>query len=392
MRQAGLVFLLGLCASTYGQSVSAESAILIHAASGKVLFEKNAKVSRFPASTTKVMTALLLIERCTPDEVLMAPDSVVTVTGASLHLVPGETMTARNVLWGLMLRSANDACVMVAQHISGSVEKFSELMNQRAKELGCVNTNFHNPNGLNDELHTTCAYDLALITREAMKHEAFRQVVKTQRHEIERSFNMQDRWLKSKNKFLSQDHSADGVKTGWTVPAGKCFIGSATRNGEQLISVVLKSEDWVKDTQSLINWGFNNYQFERVDAPPLAVASAKVVEGEKSSVKVAPKGKLWNIHRKYQMDTNLQPEMPAQTLNAPVLSNQRIGTVRVTDRDGFVQELPVFATESVAKYEPKLMSFSGFSLLGIAAAVGIGTLALRRRSRIRPFDKNWGKY
>ncbi len=226
--------------------VTADSAIILDAQSGKVLWGKDMETARFPASTTKIMTALLLIEHCRPDEVITAPPGVDKVEGASLHLVPGEQVTAGEMLYALLLRSANDACVAVADHISGSVPAFCQLMNQRAVQIGCTNTHFDNPNGLNDDKHTISAHDLALVARTAMQYQEFRAVVGIRKHVILRSINQQDRTLVSKNKYLSMDPTADGIKTGWTREAGQCYVGSATRNGYRIITVMLHGTDWKK--------------------------------------------------------------------------------------------------------------------------------------------------
>jgi len=248
--------------------VSAASAIAIDAESGKILWQKNADASRFPASTTKIMTAMLLIENCTADEVIVAPPDIEKVGESSMHLKPGERITAADMLYALMLRSANDGCVAVADHIAGSVPKFVEMMNAKAKALGCTNTHFDNPNGLNDPKHTTTAHDLALIARAAMRYPIFEQVVRTTKHVIKRDPKIsRDDLMFNHDKLLMKDPSADGIKTGWTIPAGRCFVGSATRDGYRVITVVLKSQDWQKDDQILLNWAFADHNREYAFRP-----------------------------------------------------------------------------------------------------------------------------
>src|SRR5947209_8040193 len=240
--------------------VSASSAIVMDAQSGKVLWSKDPNTPRFPASTTKIMTAMLLIERCLPTDVITAPPGVDKVEGASLHLVPGEQLTAQEMLYGILLRSANDGCVAVAYHISGSVPAFVQLMNQRARELGCKNTHFDNPNGLNDDEHTISAMDLAIIARAAMQYPAFREAAGSRKHTLQRTVNTQDRFLTNHNKYLEMDSTADGIKTGWTRPAGHCYVGSATRNGYRVITVLLHSADWKQDHPKMLDWAFANHE------------------------------------------------------------------------------------------------------------------------------------
>ncbi|RYG17024.1 D-alanyl-D-alanine carboxypeptidase, partial [bacterium] len=184
---------------------TALSAIAIDAASGKVLWSKDPDTARFPASTTKIMTGLLLAEHCKPDDVIVAPWDVATVKEASMHLRPKEKVKAKDMLAALMLRSANDGCYAVAVQLAGSVEKFSDMMNERARQIGCTGTHFHNPNGLNDPEHYTTARDLALIGREAMKNPLFASVVKTYKIKIDRNINKKDTWMVNHNKLLPKD-------------------------------------------------------------------------------------------------------------------------------------------------------------------------------------------
>jgi D-alanyl-D-alanine carboxypeptidase (penicillin-binding protein 5/6) len=247
-----------------GHSVelSAKSAIVIDAVSGKILWAKDADALRYPASTTKIMTGMLLLEHCKADDIIVAPLDVTKVREASMHLKPGERVAAHDMLYALMLRSANDGCYAVARHISGSVEAFSKLMNWRAKEIGCTHTHFDNPNGLNDPIHYTTAHDLALMGREAMKYPAFRQAVRTYKYEIQRSSDSRDRLMVNHDKYLLKDPSADGIKTGYTVPAGHCFVGSCSRNGFHVITVVMKSDHWQLDHQALLHWAFGKFQLK----------------------------------------------------------------------------------------------------------------------------------
>ena len=202
------------------QPVGALSATAIDAASGKVLWSKDPDAPRFPASTTKIMTGLLLAERLKPTDTITAPWDVALVKESSMHLKPFERLSARDMLTALMLRSANDGCYAVAVRLAGSVDKFADMMNARAKEIGCTGTHFHNPNGLNDPQHYTTAHDLALIGREAMRNPLFASVVKTYKARIDRSINVKDEWMVNHDKRLLKDPTCDGIKTGWTVPAG----------------------------------------------------------------------------------------------------------------------------------------------------------------------------
>lgn len=364
--------------------LSAASAILMDAETGKILFYKNADVSRFPASTTKIMTAMLLLENCTPDEMITAPADITKVNQASMHLHPGEKISAADMLYGLLLRSGNDGCVAVATHISGSVEKFCELMNKRAKELGCTNTHFNNPHGLNDDKHTTTAHDLAIIARHAMTYPAFAKAVKTYKYVITRDPKLtKDTLMINHDKYLLKDPTADGIKTGWTVPAGRCFVGSATRDNYRLISVVLKSQDWQKDNAELLNWGFANHQRELALSSEKLLGPIKVLGGTKAEVMLQPSNSIVHVWKR-----GLSPEAKAsfdytKEISAPVKKGDRVGGVRYTDEDGFVQTASLLATEDIPQSTVSRLtgtaSSGTFYLFG--GCLGFGAFYMRRKAQ-----------
>jgi D-alanyl-D-alanine carboxypeptidase (penicillin-binding protein 5/6) len=367
--------LLGWCATQAQPLVTAKSALVMDAESGAVLYQKEPKATRFPASTTKIMTALLLLEKVKPGEILTAPQDTETVTGASLHLVPGETLTREDALYALLLRSANDVCHMVACHISGSDLKFAELMNERAKEIGCVNTRFNNPHGLNDDKHTSCALDLALIAREALKNDLFRRAVSAQKWTVMRSINQQDVFLTNHNKLLSIDPMVEGVKTGYTVPAGHCFVGAKSVNGWRLISVVLASKDWRADTQALFAYAYASFE-RKTHVEPGIVGEAPVHGGAAPHVQ----GRL---DRAFSVvgtrGGHERPEVVWSSISAPVEAGQPIGTIRAKGVGGIVQA-PILAAESVGLppiYSPK-RGWAFWAALGFAVG-GAAVVARKRR-------------
>lgn len=252
----------------------AVSAILIEADTGTVIFEKNADQIMYPASTTKILTALLAITCGDLDEKVTVSKEAITfyeddVTTADLR--EGEEMTLRDLLYGTMIKSANDAANAVAEGVSGSISAFVQLMNEAVAVYGCTNTHFMNPNGLHDDNHYTTARDMAIITREAMKNELFRQIVSTNSYTAPRTNLVRSRtWSNSNrlmipsteenyNKYYYPD--AIGVKTGTTSKAGYCFVGAAERDGVELISVLFftgENARWA-DTIKLMNYGFSQY-------------------------------------------------------------------------------------------------------------------------------------
>ncbi len=371
------------------EPVGAQSAIAIDAASGKVLWSKNPDAPRFPASTTKIMTGLLLAEHLKPDDLVTAPWDVTLVKESSMHLKPFEKLTAKDMLTALMLRSANDGCYAVAVRLAGSVDKFSDMMNARAKEIGCTGTHFHNPNGLNDPLHFTTARDLALIGREAMKNPLFASVVKTYKAHIDRSINTKDEWMVNHDKRLLRDPTCDGIKTGWTIPAGKCFVGSATRDGWRTITVVLKATDWQKDTAGLTDWAFARYGRRDRFEVGQTVADATVVGGTATSVAVAPERTAYNLVVRGSAPTASSHAVVLDAgVKAPVARGQRMGDLVLRDADGFEQRVPLLAQADVPAAPTVVARVenaggSPASKLWIGGALFGGWALVRSRSRRR---------
>ncbi|MBI1756853.1 MAG: D-alanyl-D-alanine carboxypeptidase [Fimbriimonas ginsengisoli] len=381
-RLAGLI-LLSLTSALAGADVQAASAIAIDADSGKVLFAKNADVKRFPASTTKIMTALLLIERRNPDEAIVAPADIEDTKESSLHLKAGESITAHDMLYALLLRSANDASVAVARHIAGSVDAFAQMMNERALEIGCTNTHFSNPNGLNDPTHVTSAHDLALIAREAMRYPEFREVVRSKKHELTRSINTEDRILVSKNKWLWKDASADGIKTGYTVPAGHCYVGSATRNGWRVITVVLKSPHWQQDHKALLDDAFARFESRPVAPAGMVLVQEKVQDGTLGTVDLGLPEPLRQVVRKGAGDLRTEVETPPMAA-APIRKGQRVGALKILDSDGFARKVPLVALTDVPKRSGIAASVAqvsspSFGLIG--GTLFAGALLMRSKAR-----------
>ncbi len=240
--------------------VTAAAAVLVDSTTGTVLYEKGCHSRRPPASTTKMMTAILAIEHGSLDTVVTASKHASETPYGNLHLKPGEKLTMRDLLYALLMRSANDAAVCIAEHVAGSEAKFAAMMNARAGEIGARDTRFVNPHGLHDPGHYSTAYDLALIARAATKIPEFNEIVCTRRKRITRSISKLDCTLRSTARLLWRYDGADGIKTGYVKEAGHCFVGSATRNGMRLISVVLKSDNSMDDTAALLDHGFNNHK------------------------------------------------------------------------------------------------------------------------------------
>lgn len=258
-------------------SLTSESAILIDASSGLVLYEKNANKEQYPASITKIMTTLIALENSSLNEIVtFSHNAVFSIESGSTHIArkEGEQLTMEQCLYAVMLASANEVSNAVAEHVAGSIDNFAEMMNAKAKELGCKNTNFVNANGLHDDNHYTSAYDMALIAREAMKNETFRKITATKSYVIPTT-NKSDEEFPMANhqqlllgyKLTKKYDACIGGKTGYTNAARNTLVSFANKDGLELICVVMKSTptDQYKDTIKLFDFGFNNYEAFSVD-------------------------------------------------------------------------------------------------------------------------------
>lgn len=271
------LFISSSFASPIEPDISAESAILIEIDSGEILYEKNANAPMYPASTTKIMTALLALEHLNLEDKITVPEDMGPADGSAMYLLPGEVFTVRELLDGLLVKSANDAAVLLARTISGDIQSFATLMNQRAKDIGCTNTSFANPNGLHDPSHTISAHDMALIAREAMKNATFRELVsqvnvtldETPQTPEKRYFRNTNRFLWSTSKIIYNNEYipikyevVDGIKTGYTGEAGNCLVSSGKKNNIRVISVVFKASgyDVYRDSRLLLDYGFDNFE------------------------------------------------------------------------------------------------------------------------------------
>lgn len=256
-------------AETAEPELASEAAILMDAGTGQVLYEKNAWTRMYPASITKVLTGLLALENLESTDILTVSQSAVSLvprTSSHISLQPGETLTAADAMYALAISSANDAAVVLAEGVSGSVEAFSTRMNEAARACGALNSNFVNPNGLPSQQHYTTAYDMAKITAKALETPDFLLYFGSGAYEMPATNLSQARSLVSKNQFTDGTRSCPGLlfsKTGWTTSAQGTLVTAARRNGVTLIAVTLKSpmlEDKYLDTQALLDYGFSNFK------------------------------------------------------------------------------------------------------------------------------------
>jgi serine-type D-Ala-D-Ala carboxypeptidase (penicillin-binding protein 5/6) len=259
----------------------ARSATLMDVTSGRILFSQRGDEPMKIASLTKIMTAIVAIEHGDLDSKVKVSVRAAGKEGSSLYLKAGEQITLRNVLYGLMLRSGNDAAMAIAEHVGGSVEGFAYLMNKKAEEIGLTHSHFMNPHGLDQEGHYSSANDMAKLTAYALHNPEFKAIVKTR---VKSAPNPNESWdykWVNKNKMLTMYDGADGVKTGYTKQALRCLVSSATRNGQQLVAVTLNDgDDWL-DHRNMLDYGFNNFPLANVakDGDPIAGYPYRVSRG-----------------------------------------------------------------------------------------------------------------
>lgn len=243
-----------------GFATTAKGCVVMEQSSGRILYQKNADLHLPMASTTKIVTALTVLNNANLDDVVTIPTQACGIEGSSIYLRPGEKLTVRELLYGLMLRSGNDCAVALALHVAGSVDVFAQKMNDTVKAFGCVDSNFVNPHGLHNDNHYTSARDLATITCQALKNKDFAEIISTKSVKISNDGYEYPRVLINKNKLLSSFDDADGVKTGYTKKAGRCFVGSATRDGMQVVVVVLNCGPMFEETAQMLDVAFSSYK------------------------------------------------------------------------------------------------------------------------------------
>lgn len=333
-----------------GPAIDARSAVLMDRDSGRVLWKKNEHRRRPIASTTKIMTALVALERGSEEERVTVSKRAAATEGSSIWLEKGEKKKLGELIYGLMLCSGNDAAAAIAEHIGGSEKKFVELMNERALAMGAKDTHFVNPHGLPAKGHYSTAYDLALITCEALKNGRFQEIITTPSRSISWPDQPWGRLLINQNKLLELYPGADGVKTGWTEKAGRCFVGSATKKRWQLVSVVLNSPQIWEDSAALLDYGFQNYRHQRIFSRDQVLCTAGVLEGrERAAAAVC--------------ETHYYPLLPSEKkylryrirlgnrIRAPLAKGDKLGEVEVYLRKEMLCRVDLCSLKAVARKE-----------------------------------------
>lgn len=311
--------------------ITAKSAVLIEARTGKVIYDKAAELRIYPASTTKMMTLLIALENGNLEDVVTVGPHAVGIEGSSMELEAGDRLRLEDLLYGIMLVSGNDATIAVAEHIAGSVGEFTLSMTKKAKEIGAKNTQFANSSGLPDPEHYSTAHDLARIAAYGYRNPRFKEIVSTKERTVEWFDPAKELLLENTNHLLWSYPGSIGTKTGYTKAAGECLVASAERDGLQLIAVVMLSDTdqrW-SEAAALLDYGFAQVKMETAYAKDALAEKIRVHGGSDYQVTVRPKTDIkFPVIDGDGANYSIQMDIPA-FVNAPVKEGQSIGSVRI---------------------------------------------------------------
>lgn len=385
-----------------------KAALLVDAKTGKILYSKNAYTPLYPASTTKIMTAILTMENCNLNDVAtVSHNAVYSIPVGYTHsnLVEGEQLTIEQLLNVLLIPSANDAAVVLAEHIAGSVENFATMMNNKAKQLGCLNTNFVNPNGIHNENHYSTAYDLSLIGRYAMKFDEIMRIAKIPQYTLPRTnkYNKEDRIFNATNGLIDSNDSdyyeyATGLKTGYTDKAGSCIVATAKKDNVELMAVILGSEsvdDRHEDCVNLFNYGFNNYSYKNIVTAGKVIDTVNISDATKetSTLNIITKDTI-NILIKNSVDLNrIEKNINLKdNLTAPIAKNSVLGTITYTiDGENYSTELIAESSVIESNFEVIIFRALLILLILILFITIIGKLNKPRKQKRSYQSSNYGK-
>ena len=316
--------------------------------SKRILKEKNAGVKLPMASTTKIVTAITVLDNCSDLDTKFKIDKrAVGIPGTSIYLEQNEEKTVRELLYGLMLVSGNDAAVALALHISEDIDDFCALMTRTARKAGAYNSSFKNPHGLDEVGHYTTAHDLALITSMALKNDTFKEIVSTKQTTISGNSKQNIRYLKNKNKLLNTYQGATGVKTGFTNKAGRCFVGSAERDGLSLVCVVLNCGPMFEECAKALDLCFEEYDYAQLFPSYNYIRRVKVLNGKEESLRLYTK-KAFSYPLTTKELTNIKYvyDIPSEVV-APIKNGDIIGSLKIYLNEKLLFTENVYAMEDI---------------------------------------------
>ena len=334
-------------------SVKATGAVLMDMDSGRVLWGKNEEKPLAMASTTKIMTAILALENGNKGDMVTVSKRAAAAPKVNINLTAGEEVSLENLLYALMLKSANDSAIAIAEHIGGTVEGFAYMMNEKAIDIGAYDTVFVTPNGLDEGEHHSTARDMALIAAYALRNKDFCDIINTPQVSFTSADGKKHYDIVNKNRLLREYKGAFGVKTGFTGKAGHCFVGAAERDGVRLVSCVLasgwgtagKEYKW-SDTKTILDYGFENFKYCTVVDENTETCGIAVYGSDKKTVKTAVSGEIKALLSEDEKNGIEIISVMPEGISAPVKAGQRLGFIRAY-KDGFlIGECDISAAES----------------------------------------------
>ena len=328
-------------------STSAKAMCVLEKDSKRVIYSHNMDASLPMASTTKVMTAITAIQNCDNlDELIQVDDSSIGVEGTSIYLRKGELISVKDLLYGLMLRSGNDAATALACHIGGSVSGFADKMNDLATKIGAKNSNFVNPHGLDNKNHYTSAYDLALISAYALNNPKFKEIVSTKTHVIEATNVSGKRYLTNKNRLLSSLNGCCGVKTGFTSKAGRCLVSAVERDNTTYVCVVLNCGPMFEESATLLNSCFEHYENKKIIDKDREIFNEYILSGKEGKLYLYAEEDFYYPIRKDEFkDLKLEYNV---SLNS-AKENEEVGEIKVFFKNHLIKTIKLFTMNKIDK-------------------------------------------
>lgn len=358
----GIVLLLGILimlpcrVGALNLAENAKSAILIEASTGTIIYEKNSHEKLAPASMTKMMSMLLIVEaiedgKLSWDQMITTSENASSMGGSQILLETGEKMSVEDLFKGIAVASGNDAVVALSEAVAGTEEEFVNMMNQRAKELGLEDTNFKNPHGLDTANHYTSAYDMAMIAKELVRHEKVLEFTS-----IYEDYLREDQenkvWLVNTNKLVKFYDGMDGLKTGYTKEAGYCLTATAKRGDTRFITVVMGEEDTKtrnSETTSMMDYAFGQYEVEKVLDKKRTVGTVRVEKGKVDTIQLVPIDDVTILNKKSDQKKNSNYEVKTKTITAPIKKGEQVGEL-ILEVDGEEKRtVPLTVQESIEK-------------------------------------------
>lgn len=335
---------------------NAKSAIMIEASTGEILFQKNKDEKLAPASMTKMMSMLLIMEEIENgnlkwNEMITTSEKASSMGGSQIFLKVGEKMTVEDLLKGVAIASGNDAVVALAERVSGSEEQFVKRMNTRAQDLGLKNTNFINATGLTADNHYSSAYDMSLIAKELIKHEKILEFTSTYEDYL-RKDTKSPFWLVNTNRLVRFKEGVDGLKTGFTDEAGYCLTATMKKDNMRLITVVMKEENTSKrsaDTTKMLDYGFNIYMVQTILDEKTTIEKKKVELGKTLTTEIVPKENITILNKKSDDQKNITYKTNINKIIAPVKKGDKVGTIDIIEDNNIISTIDATVKEDISK-------------------------------------------